>query len=88
VINCDGVSENAFHEAIRAYPNPAGDYISVEGTVQGELIRIIDMTGRTIIVMNASEGDTRCNISGLAAGLYDIVIGTDEQRSIVRIIKY
>lgn len=58
--------ENVEVSTIAVYPNPATDYINVEGVEMGERIQVIDIRG--IVVMDTEE--SQISVSGLQAGVY------------------
>lgn len=68
--------------AARVFPNPAQDEIRVlfaNGAEEGDVIEVIDATGRVVITQNVAAGANAqlVNTSGLAEGVYSCrVIGT------------
>lgn len=53
---------------IRFYPNPANDYISIEGLEGGEVIEWLDISGRVVKQLHQNAGTV--NIADLTAGFY------------------
>jgi hypothetical protein len=80
-------------ESMTAYPNPAGDHITVSFNCTSEeryAVSIIDLTGRTILseVVNAAEGNNIHEISlkNVAKGMYILLLenaNTKEQKRII-----
>ena len=70
---------------IKIYPNPAGDVINVECTMNnvqlGGEIEVVDVYGKTVHAVVGANNDsplrTRIDVSGLAAGVYFVRIATD-----------
>lgn len=90
--NLDRVSSVEESEAvlkekdIDLYPNPAVDDIFIAGSASGYSYRIITMMGETVTAGSGTE-TTRIDISGLADGVYAIVINADDTTSIRRFVK-
>lgn len=61
-----GIDNVSTHQQISVYPNPATDYVAVEGLPQGGRIEIYDAAGR----LQLSTTETRFSVVSLAAGLY------------------
>jgi hypothetical protein len=75
-INAVGTEElNAATWAL--YPNPASDIINVMNVSVNAEIKILDATGRLMMVMNATETNVRLNISDFEGGVYLIQIKDD-----------
>ena len=68
-----GTGYNAVGEneatSFNLYPNPASNQINVNADRETE-IQILDMTGRTVLNVNAVEGINRINVSELESGVY------------------
>ncbi|PTT24467.1 leucyl aminopeptidase [Chryseobacterium sp. HMWF028] len=72
-------------EAIRVYPNPAKDLITIEfqQKVKQFKVEINDMTGNTILNV---ENEEKINTSGLKNGVYMVTIKTDKGNTTKKII--
>ncbi len=56
---------------IRLYPNPATDYAIVSGLQANEMVKLISLTGKTVLVKKADyTGQVRLELSKLTGGLY------------------
>lgn len=79
----DGIEENELNISI--YPNPAHDIVTVEthgrASVQG--IIVSDITGKRIL----STSESRIDISALPEGVYFIMVVTENQKFVEKIIK-
>lgn len=69
----DGVDENETHN-ITLYPNPAKDAIRIEGLVENSEVRIYDVVGTLIKVVNIDNNE-EISISEMPAGLYIVRSG-------------
>ncbi|MBQ3734172.1 MAG: fibronectin type III domain-containing protein [Bacteroidales bacterium] len=73
---------------VRVYPNPAGDFINVQCTmnnVQGDgmSVEVVDVYGKVVRAvgvetLRATSLPIRINVSGLAAGVYFVRVATEE----------
>jgi hypothetical protein len=62
-------------EQFSLYPNPAVNNIRVSGVHKGELIRVLDPSGRTVITLKSpTEQVLDINVRNLSAGTYYIVL--------------
>jgi hypothetical protein len=67
--------------AIRVYPVPAADIITIEATEVMQNIRIIDMSGRTLSNHIVHDQVLQLKVNHLSSGLYILqVITTDQLR--------
>ena len=72
-----GISEIPFNSNdIKAYPNPASDYITIETRLSIDLVEIYDVSGQR--VLNAKESNT-ISTSELANGTYIIKAYSNEK---------
>ena len=75
-------------------PNPAGSYVRVAGLSAPATLRITDLQGRSVINTIAAT-DTPIDISGLAAGMYQVQImpqgqnktGNNSGPTVLRLVK-
>ena len=68
--NISAVSEMHFDD-INIYPNPANDFISIEGFVNSKAVvaALFDLQGRKLLTQDVSESN-QINVSHLKSGLY------------------
>lgn len=57
---------------VRMYPNPAADYILVDGVEAGNQIVVYNVLGQVIISKEATAANERINLSEIAAGSYTL----------------
>ncbi len=57
---------------VRMYPNPAADYILVDGVEAGSQIVVYNVLGQVIISKEATAANERINLSEIAAGSYTL----------------
>lgn len=58
---------------IHVLPNPAKNYINITNA-ENSSVKIINITGQTVLSANISESSTQINISGLNKGIYFVEI--------------
>lgn len=66
------------------YPNPVSDKIYLSGVDSKGEISITDMTGKTIMVQQASA---TCNVAGLQPGIYFLHYTTEGGSSVAKFVK-
>lgn len=62
-------------ETITIFPNPATDFITINGITKVNVLRIYNMDGKIISTLRDTNS---VNISGLASGVYFLEINTDK----------
>ncbi|HTF05565.1 MAG TPA: T9SS type A sorting domain-containing protein [Bacteroidia bacterium] len=72
-----GIAETE-SEGISLVPNPASEYVIINMPVPANgIVRVLDITGRVVIEEPAAQ-KTELNISGLAPGIYSVIVITEE----------
>lgn len=74
--------------AVTVYPNPAQDVVSfvLESDAQ---VSVYDVTGRVVIDMNMTAGESSCQIGGLENGVYFLNVRyADGKTEVARFVKY
>jgi len=70
------------------YPNPASDYLVVEGVGFKKLsFTIYNIVGQSVIVGNLDNNSSKVNITSLNAGIYFIKINTESRAKTIKFIK-
>jgi len=73
---------------ISIYPNPAKDKVQIANLHKGETIKILGMTGQLILQQKATGSNELLNLSGLAAGTYQVVIADGTEQVInIKLVK-
>ena len=68
---------------LKIYPNPANNFVSIDGIDAGEMIIITDLNGRKLISTIASSTSETVDISGLPTGIYVISVGKANAKLVV-----
>ena len=71
---------------LKAYPNPAGDFLIVESNVPDLTLRLFDLLGRQVLEDAQLNGAEHLNLSGLPAGMYLLQV-LDNQRRLASVAK-
>jgi hypothetical protein len=65
------------------YPNPATDYIVVEGK-EGEVVRVYDLEGKTLHQCTMHNAQCTIDVSSFSAGTYIIKSNTASCKVIIK----
>ncbi len=76
--------ENLEMNTIFVYPNPASEYVFVNGVETGEMISVVDLRGNVIIEQKATSSDARISLVGVVPGVYIVRTATFVNKFIVR----
>ncbi len=83
-VDLDGKSEYSYikqvafntNNTISIYPNPANQWVTVNGLAGNETIRLLDITGRVVKTLKASNRSIKITLENLVKGMYHIHIIT------------
>lgn len=70
-------SENT--TAVNIYPNPTGENVRIDGLTTGNVIRLYDMTGRTLKVQKAEGNTATISLAGLTPNIYIIQVSDNNK---------
>jgi uncharacterized delta-60 repeat protein len=68
------INENKENQTIVFYPNPANDFLNIEGIPQNSHINIIDFTGKVLFGSTIPNNFERIDVSTLKNGIYFIQV--------------
>lgn len=80
------VGDDLLADVIKAYPNPATDYVNLD-LPQGAEIRIVDMLGHRMLSKQNTNRLERIDISGLEKGIYFLQVLHEGEAATMRIVK-
>lgn len=70
---------------VKVYPNPAVDYINVEGAQANAVVRLYTMDGAFVVEVKAdNNGVARVDVAHLNRGIYLIQVGESTQRVMLK----
>lgn len=79
IVNFVGVSE-ATKQTVKAYPNPSGEYVTIENEMPMDRIEVLDATGKMLKVTSLNGAQQhRLDVSGLTPNLYFIRIYSNNE---------
>lgn len=61
-------------QTIAVFPNPATDFVNVNGVEAGSVLILTDISGKTISSQQATATNNRLSTEGLASGVYQLII--------------
>ena len=67
-----GVQEEQSNGNLKAYPNPAADYVRIDGLLHGAKWLLMDASGRIVLQGVAGDQPLELNTGSLARGLYTL----------------
>ena len=76
--------ESVVAEQLRLYPNPARDYVLLEGIPAGATVAIYTLEGQLIYQAEATSNTLRIELTQLQEGTYLLQVGRETQRLIIR----
>ena len=71
---------------LKLYPNPASDYINIDGLSGGEKITIFDINGR-IVEQQFAASNITLNVSKLQYGTYIVIVQKNNEMKVLKFIK-
>ncbi len=71
-------------EKLELYPNPASDYIILDGISANSTVRIMNVSGQTVFESNPATSQMRLDVQNFAQGLYIINIQNPDKINISR----
>ena len=73
---------------IRIYPNPASETINIDLPLENVTIQLVSVDGRIVKVMNSNEASTvQMSVKELANGIYNLVLISNQNKVVVKIVK-
>ncbi len=66
------------------YPNPAKDVITLSGLSGGEMVQLVDLSGKTVLSIDGLTSNT-IDVSTVEAGIYNLVIVKNNNKSFKKI---
>lgn len=72
---------------VSLYPNPVTDIVTVTTPYTSPEIVLTDITGRQLCKIKAGKGSTRIPVSHLSAGIYLVIIKTNDLKHTLQFVK-
>ncbi len=74
------------NEAIRIFPNPAGNYLHISPEIEIKTLEVLNLMGQVLMLQNG-EADQTLDISALTPGIYLLRVKDVYKEKILRFIK-
>lgn len=74
---------------ISIYPNPANEFIMVEGLPKNAVVKIFDLTGKDLSIStawNSDDDDLKISINQLSTGFYFVVVDYSDYHSRIKLM--
>jgi hypothetical protein len=68
---------------VTLYPNPASQFVSVNGLTRKASFRLVDAIGREVLNQTVSPEMSTVNIGSVAKGIYNVIIGQTVQQHLI-----
>lgn len=82
------VADNQESDRLQISPNPASDYILINGNTNELLtVKIFDLEGKIIFSKDNYKLNTKIEIAKLPVGVYTIVIGYNNRKEVIKFCK-
>jgi len=85
-LNATGIEETEAENKLRIFPNPANSVLNVELKSAPATINVVDISGRIISEIVATQNITQLNTSELATGVYLLLVTTNGKTSISKFV--
>lgn len=73
---------------LNVYPNPAHDVVRIEtGSMAMHVVELIDLTGKTVVKVNATGATQNISTQHLPAGIYTVRVITNNGVGVSRLVK-
>lgn len=82
-VDAETAVENVSADVVRVYPNPAMDYLVVEGLPERTMVRVFSLDGRLMLEQSAGGNTTVVQVGELPAGTWLLQMNT----SLVKFVK-
>ena len=85
-----GIAENDFGGDLRFYPNPAGNYITIDlgKTYRAITLNVKDITGKVVYSIKHNKRQTiQLYINNLPDGVYIIQLNTQHKSAVLKFVK-
>jgi len=81
-----GITENNNNLSLDIFPNPAQDYLYINGSIRSGVAQISDISGRIVSALTVSS-PAKINIENLDNGIYFIIVTENDKNYIGKFIK-
>lgn len=77
------ISENNQAAQFTIFPNPADDFVQLNGAEMGNQVRIIDISGKVIHTLTVQQTVEQINVADFAPGIYFLMIENQYSQKLI-----
>ncbi len=81
------IDETAGDGALRIYPSPADDLVTVEGSEEIDVVQLYDTTGALVLTQEGCGTQVTLNVGELPSGLYLARVLSHDNATVLRVVK-
>ncbi len=81
----DAIADNSLSSTINVFPNPAANFITVEG-LEGATLKIVDLSGRVYQSVNNIGFKQKVSVTGLSDGIYFVLLTKENQNAVKKFV--
>ncbi|MDR2840637.1 MAG: T9SS type A sorting domain-containing protein [Paludibacter sp.] len=86
ILGANGISSQNV-KTLKLYPNPASEYIAIDGLAGGETLTILDLNGKILVRSTANGSEQKLSVKGLTNGVYLFAIQSSGQIEVLKFVK-
>ena len=89
IVASSGLEENNL-DGLSIFPNPTNDFITIDLTSGNAIvneIKLVDLTGKTLLTSTIINNSTKLDLHLFSAGIYHVIVNTNEGSVTRKIIK-
>jgi DNA/RNA endonuclease YhcR with UshA esterase domain len=84
----NSLNENVLINALRVYPNPVEDLLTIKNTSNSVLsFEVVDMNGRVISTNNSVTNSTTISTSSWNSGVYFVNFSSNKGKAVLKVVK-
>lgn len=84
---CTGVYENADFPGLKIFPNPANEFVTVQGITSSSDISLINTLGQEVFHQVSASGNPELQLGQLAPGIYYIRVQSGDKTVVRKLVK-
>jgi len=85
--NFTGMEELPATAAIRIFPNPAVDHVTIQGATAGSTVTVTDLSGSTVYKSVMASDNETVNVSAWAKGIYLVRLQKGNVQTVGKLVK-
>ncbi len=86
VVNEVTATDDPENKPLLVYPNPARDIVRISGLEGGEILHIVDMSGKLMKTYKLTSGEGTINVSQLLQGTYLLRVSKSKTQMMIKLV--